>query len=78
MNLLESEPDIERSMSLGYVNHNRLASIKMNKTNCLSKKSSPRSNPRMVYSHIFLLDLYKNYSSWLHSNFSLVFLMLTL
>ena len=30
-----------------------------NTTNSLSKKSSPRSNPRMICSYIFLSDLYK-------------------
>ena len=62
MNLLESRLDTEHSMSLN-IDHNRLVSIRMNKTNSLKKKSTPRSDPRKVCSYIFLLDLYKNSSS---------------
>ena len=50
--------------------HNRLVSIRMNKTNSLKKKSTHRLDPRKICSYIFLLDLYKNSSSWLHSDFS--------
>ena len=78
MNLLESGPDIERSMSEDYADHNRLVGIEMDKTNSLNKKSSPQSNLKNVCSFIFLLDLYKNYSSWLHSDISLVFLIIPL
>ena len=76
MNLLESGPDIERSMSEDFADHNRLVGIEMDKTNSLNKKSSPWSNLKKVCSFIFLLDLYKNYSSWLHNDFSLVFLII--
>ena len=69
MNLLESELVIERSLSKD-VDHNRLVNIRMNKTNRLKKKSDFRSSPRKVCSYIFLLDLYKYSSSWLHSDFS--------
>ena len=73
MNLLESGFEIERSMSQENTNHNRLFISGMNKTNNMSKKSSPRSSPRKICSYIFLLDLYRNYSSWLHSDFSWFF-----
>ena len=77
MNLLESGPDIEYSMSQDDTNHNRLVNIGMKKINSLNKKSSPRSSLRKVCSYIFLLELYKNYNSWLCSDFSLVFLMIS-
>ena len=70
MNLLERGFEIERSMSQENTNHNRLFISGMNKTNNMSKKSSPRSSPRKICSYIFLLDLYKNYSSLLHSHCS--------
>ena len=75
MNLLESELDTERTMSYGDANHNRLV-IGINKTNNLNKKSSPRSSLRKICSYIYLLDLYKNYNSLLHSDFLLVFFIL--
>ena len=68
MNLLESGLVIERSLSKD-VDHNRLINIRMNKTNSLKKKNVPRSSMRKVCSYIFLLDLYKYSSSWLHNNF---------
>ena len=46
-----------------------LVSIRMNKTNSLKKKSTHRLDPRKICSYIFLLDLYKNSSSWLHREF---------
>ena len=38
MNLLESGPDIERSMSQDDADHNRLVSTEINETNSLNKK----------------------------------------
>ena len=53
MNLLESGPVTKCSMSLN-VDHNRLVSIRMNKTNSLKKKSTPWSSPRKVCFYILL------------------------
>ena len=39
-------------------------------------KNTPRLGPKMVCSYIFLSDLYKYSSSWLHSNFFSNFLMI--
>ena len=72
MNLLESGPVTERSLSKD-VDHNRLVNIRMNKTNSLKKKSAPRSSTRKVCSYIFLSDLYKYSNSWLHNDFSFGF-----
>ena len=76
MNLLESGLEIECSMSQEDTDHNRLVISGMNKTSNLSKKSYPWSSPRKICSYIFLLDLYRNYSSLLHSHVSLLFLMI--
>ena len=68
INLLESRLVIERSMSQN-VDHNILVAVRMNKTNSLKMKNTSWSSPRQVCSYIFLLDLYKYSSSWLHSDF---------
>ena len=41
------------------------------KQTVLNKKSFHQSSPRKVCSYISLLDLYKNYSSLVHNDFSL-------
>ena len=73
MNLLKSGLETERSMSQEDIDHNRLVIIGMTKTNNLNKKSYPRSSPRKICFYIFLTDLYTNYSSSLHYDFSPVF-----
>ena len=52
------------------MNHNGLVGMRMSEVNSLKrKKIDPWSSARIVCSYIFLLDLYKYYNSWLHSDF---------
>ena len=77
INLLESGLETKLSMSEVESDHNRLVTITgKNKTKSFEQKSSSWSSPRYVCSYILFLDLYKNFSSWVHSNFSLVFLII--